>query len=39
MDQGDRRGGRGGGGRVVKYMYTAYYILTCTGSMFESVDF
>src|SRR6218665_2561476 len=28
-------GGRGGRGLVVKY----YYILSCTGSMFESVDF
>jgi len=28
-------GGRWGRGRVVKY----YYILSCTGSMFESVDF
>jgi len=27
--------GRGGRGRVVKY----YYILSCTGSMFESGDF
>jgi len=31
---GGRRMGRGGRGRVVKY-----YILSCTGSMFESGDF
>jgi len=29
-----RSGSRGGRGRVVKY----YYILSCTGSMFESGD-
>jgi len=29
------RSGRGGHGRVVKY----YYILLCTGSMFDSGDF
>jgi len=29
------RGGRKGGRRVVKY----YYVLSCTGSMFESGNF
>ena len=33
--QGGHGGPRGGRGWVVKY----YYILSCTGSMFESGDF
>src|SRR6218665_3571813 len=35
LSQGGSQGGRWGRGRVVKY----YYILSCTGSMFESGDF
>ena len=32
---GGRRMGHGGRGRVMKY----YYIISCTGSIFESGDF